>query len=269
MSGSFAAYPGAAVHGTLFLEAFGQLAGNTDRTGILAGKEDLYIVFDARAVLMGWSSALGTSASAHIAAPRAHPALWWMHEAELSAGNGGSRIGWVQVGLDMGVEPARVLPALVQCFDDALRRFGVVELSGLQLTASHLPAGNESFVWQLGAGLNWFNTAQGARVEALIAVDNGLLQGRSASEFVVSLQRMNGRSFEFGPLVPVPVQHSIEVPPEAPIGVALSPAPWGVAVGLPEWSASSAAWVLAAVIDTARAGGVSPRNLAVRLTRVP
>ena len=87
-----------------------------------------------------------------------------------------SRIGWVQVGLagdiiDTGkvppqakagfvehaapirgpirfttlpqevinvAEPAKALPALIQCFDDALRRFGDVTLSGLQVTYRHL-----------------------------------------------------------------------------------------------------------------------------------
>jgi hypothetical protein len=191
-----------------------------------------------------------------------------MHEAALSAGNGASRIGWVQVGLEMGVEPALALPALIQCFDDALRRFGVVELSGLQVTASYLQAAKESSAWDLFSGLNWFNTAQGARAEALIAFDNGLLQGRSESEFVASLPRMNGGLFEFGPLVPVLLQHSIEVPMEAPIDVVLSPAQWGVSVGLPEWSASGAAWVLAVVIDAARASEPATRNFAVRLTRV-
>ena len=268
MSGSFAAYPGAKAHGTLFIEAFGQLARDTERQGIVAGEGALWALFSARAQLMGWSTTPARSSSAHIAGPRARPVLWWTNEAELSAGNGASRIGWVQVELDMGVEPALALPALIQCFDDTLRRFGVVELSGLQVTASHLQAGEESVVWDLVSGFNWFTTGQGPRAEALIAFDNGLLQGRSASEFVASLPRMNGRSFAFGPLVPMPLQHPIEVPVEAPIDVVLSPASSGVSVGLPEWSASAAAWVLAVVIDTARAGGPGTRNFAVRLTRV-
>jgi hypothetical protein len=158
----------------------------------------------------------------------------------------------VQVGLEVGVEPALVLPALIQCFNDSLRRFGVVEVAGLQVTCRHLQAGRESAAWDLVSGISWFSTVQGPRAEALIAFDNGLLQGRSESEFVASLQRMNSGSFEFGPLVPVPLQHSIEVPVEAPIAVALSPARSGVSVAMPEWSASGAAWVLAVVIDTAR-----------------
>ena len=94
-----------------------------------------------------------------------------MSEAELTAGIDASRIGWVQVGLEVGdVEPARVpsvpvqgygyaplgvrrqavepavlLPALIQCFHDALRRFGVVELSGLQVTANLLEPRTQSY----------------------------------------------------------------------------------------------------------------------------
>lgn len=268
MTGFWAAYPGADVPGMLFVEAFGKLARSTDRTGTIASEEDLYSVFRARAELMGWSSMLGKRPSGQIAEPRPRHVLWSMHEAELSAGSDASRIGWVQVGLEMGVEPALTLPALIQCFDDTLRRFGQVEMSGLQVTASSLQAGTASFVWDLFSGLNWFTTAPGPRVEARIAFDDGLLQRRSVSEFVASLQSMNSDPFEFGPLVPVPPQHSIAIPAEAPIDIGLSPAQWGISAVLPEWTASSAAWALAFVIGAARAVRPGARNFAVRLTRV-
>ena len=151
---------------TLFLEAFGQLAPATNRAIIVAEEEDLYSVFLARAQLMYWCDTP--------AFPR--PLLWNMNDAELTAGTDASRIGWVQVGLagdiiDTGkvppqakagfvehaapirgpirfttlpqevinvAEPAKALPALIQCFDDALRRFGDVTLSGLQVTISNL-----------------------------------------------------------------------------------------------------------------------------------
>ncbi len=112
-------------------------------------EEDLPSVFRSRAELMQRS-----------APPRLPcPLLWAMNEAELTAGSAPARIGWVQVGLESGVvepirarpasvsgwaafperrrnfvEPARALPALIPCFDDALGRFGVVSLSGLQVT---------------------------------------------------------------------------------------------------------------------------------------
>ena len=152
---------------TLFLEAFGQLSPGANL--IDSEEEDLYSVFNARAELMSWSTT---------AVPRPNgPLIWGMEEAELTAGTDASRIGFVQVGLDVGVvsvlepgtelseppsvtgggwygyapgempssasavDPAFVLPALVQCFYDALRRFGVVDLSGLQLTARHRARG--------------------------------------------------------------------------------------------------------------------------------
>ena len=76
---------------TLFLEAFGQLSPGTNL--IDAEEEDLYSVFRARAELMGWSST---------SIPRSRrPMLWDMNEAELTVGTDASRIGWVQVGLEV------------------------------------------------------------------------------------------------------------------------------------------------------------------------
>ena len=110
-----------------------------------------------------------------------------MNEADLTAGTGESRIGWVQVGLGevvepgnlelptpvqgytslpvlrrSAVEPPMVLPAPVQCFDDALRRFGAVEMAGLQVTESHLMPSTRSCLGDLVGVLNWFNTTQKA-----------------------------------------------------------------------------------------------------------
>ena len=126
---------------TLFLEAFGQLSRDTSLAGIVSeAEEDLYSVFNARANLMSWATT---------ASHRRRVEIWDMNEAELTAGTDASRIGWVQVGLGevvepgtlelptpipgfaalpvvrhSAVEPPMALPPLVQCFDDALRRFG-------------------------------------------------------------------------------------------------------------------------------------------------
>jgi hypothetical protein len=221
----------------------------------------------ARAELMCWSAHGGSSSSPRFAGVWKRPLLWGLNEAELSAVSGESRIGWVQVGLEADVEAAMVLPALVQCFDDALSRFGAVELSGLQVTAVYLPrarpcAGN------LIGNLNWFHVAPGPRAAALIAVDAGLLQAGTEAELVVSLQRMYTGPFEFGPLVAVSEEHSIGVlwSPAARLG--LSPARQGVSVKLPEWTASAAAWVLAIVIDEMRFARPDVRNFAARISRV-
>ncbi len=275
----------------LFVEAFGQLFRGANLEGmILEDEEDLYSVFRARAELMGWSTSSAR-----------RPLLWGMNDAELTAGNDASRIGWVQVGPEVGDseptrvpsasarvpsapvpgrhyttlwesrrsdEPAVLLPPLIQCLDDALRRFGVVELSGLQVTANFLRPSMGSY-GDLGDALNWFNTTLKGRADALIAFDQELLGGHTEAELVASLRRMNTGSFEFGPVVAVPEQHSIKAGVEAPLR-SVSPAHsgLGVSVTLPEWTASAAAWVLAIVIDTARANAPDVSNFAVRVVRV-
>ena len=139
----------------------------------------------------------------------------------MTAGSDGPRIGFVQVGLEVGDieptkappptpgyvgyayaplgarqrpgEPAMALPALVQCFDDALRRFGDVELSGLQVTAYGLDPSTRSPADHLVSGLNWFNLALKGRAKALIAFDQELLGGRTEAELVAGLRRQEHR----------------------------------------------------------------------------
>ena len=280
---------------TLFLEGFGQLSPETYL--IDSEEEDLYSVFLAHATLMGWCDP----------STRRGPLFWGMEEAELTAGTDATRIGFVQVGLKLGVvgvlepgsdpsaprpspvgrggwtgyaklptprsadavDPAIVLPPLIQCFDDALRRFGVIELSGLQVTASSMEPSTRSCIGDLVSGLNWFNTTPQERTDALIAVDNELLGGHTEAELFARLQRRNNGSFEFGPVVAVPEQYSIKAGAEYPI-LSISPAHsgLGLSVTLPEWTASAAGWVLATVIDAARTIAPDVRNFAVRITRV-
>ena len=286
---------------TLFLEAFGQLFPGTNL--IDSEEEDLYSVFRARAELMGWcTTAMGPR--------RREPLLWGMEEAELTAGTDDSRIGWVQVGLEPGiggvlepgsdlteprlsfavgegrvgyarlpgprsassVDPAIVLPALVQCFDDALRRFGVVELSGLQVTAcdtSGFEPSTRSCIGDLVSGLNWFNTTLKVRADALIAFDNELLGGHTEAELVAGIQRRNNGSFEFGPVAAVSEQHRAKAPVEAPRrSISHAPSGLGLSVTLPEWTASAAGWALATLIDAARAIAPDVREFTIRMTRV-
>ena len=111
-----------------------------------------------------------------------------------------------------------------------------------------------SFLGDLVGVLNWFNTTQKARADAIIAFDQELLGGHTEAEIVASLQRWNTGSLEFGPVVAVPEQHWISAPVEMPLSGAspLAPSGLGVSVTLPEWTASAVGWVLAKVIDTAR-----------------
>ena len=271
----------------LFVEAFGQLLRDTNLEGVVSeDEEDLYSVFRARAELMGWTT---------LSAGRS-PLLWNMNEAELTAGIDASRIGFVQVGLEVGefertkipptpvpdhgyayapfgvrrrsIEPALILPALIQCFDDALRRFGVVELSGLQVSANFLGPRTQTYNDLVGT-LNWFNTTPKGRADALIAFDQELLGGHTEAELVADLQRKNTGSFEFGPVVAVPQQHSIKAGVETPVrSFSPSPSGLGVSVTLPEWTASAIGWVLAIVIDAAGTSAPDVSNFAVRVTRV-
>lgn len=269
---------------TLFLEAFGQLSRGVSLARINSEEEDLYSVFRARSELMSWST---TSTDPHAM-------LWEMNEAELTAGLDASRIGWVQVGLGVGVtqpsralpapypgwaaflerrgravEPAMVLPALAQCFDDALRRFGIVELSGLQVTASNLGPDTRSCAGHLVSGLNWFNTTPQARTDALLSLDSELLGGHTEAELTARLRQGNNGSFEFGPVVAVPEQNAIKVPIEAPLpSTSLAHSGLGISVTLPEWTASAAGWAFAIVIDAARTRVPDVGNFAARVTRV-
>ena len=274
-----------AVMSTLFLEAFGQLSGTAT---IDSREEDLYSVFRERAELMHWVT---TSSD--------RPLLWLMEEAEITADTDPFRIGWVQVGLGVGkieafveptrpssdpvqgwayaplavhrraIEPALVLPALIQCFHDALRRFGVVELSSLQATASFMDADAQSCISYLVSVLNWFNTDLKAGAEAIVAFDQDLLEGGRVSELVSILQRRNTRPFEFSAFTPVPEKHMVSIPAETRPYHPIAPqSDTGVCVTLPEWTPSAAGWVLASVVDAARLINPDASNFALRLTRI-
>ena len=269
---------------TLFLEAFGQLSGLAT---IDCEEEDLYSVFLGRSQLMGW----GAPSSSE------RPLLWAMEEAELTADTDPYRIGWVQVGLGVGAvelvelvepptepisgwsalpirirrrstDPVLALAPLVQCFNDSLSRFGVVEMSGLQVTASGLETGTKSCPGYLVSMLNWFNTDLKARADAIVAFDQGLLKDHDISELVASLQWRNTDPFEFRSVVAVPEQHMVKVSTGTHLHPVTPQLDQGVFVTLPEWTPSAAGWVLASVIDAARAIEQDVNSFAVRVTRL-
>ena len=112
---------------TVFVEAFGRRSTTSDANGLInSEEEDLYSVFRARSELMSWYGADRATQ---------RPIAWHMHEAAITAdadkpGPGTLRIAYAQVGLEP--HPAEIvlrLPALIQCFHDAVRRFGDVDLS--------------------------------------------------------------------------------------------------------------------------------------------
>ncbi len=181
------------------------------------------------------------------------------------------RSGWAALpgNWQRVVDPTMVLPALLQCFDDALSRFGDMELSSIQVTACFHQPGTKSCDGDLISALNWFNTTRKTKTEALIAFDQEFLGDDTKDELVARLQRTNTGKFEFGPVVPMPEQHSIKMSVETPL-ISLEPADsgLGVLVKLPEWTASAVAWALAIVIDGAFTCKPDVREFAVRLTRV-
>ena len=278
---------------TLFVEAFGELSRDANLRGmILEEEEDLYSVFRERGELMRWMSS-----------PNDRPMLWGMEEAELTDGDDASRIGWVQVGLNVGpfepireppppvlgqgnappglhwryesfgadrraIEPTEALPALVQCFDDSLRRFGAVEVSGYQVTASGMETLGVDRLGYLDFVLNWFNIDSKARADAIVAFDQALLKDHDVSTLVTALQRWDNGSFEFRSVVDVPEECKVEVTTSYFLHPVTPPSPQGVLVSLPEWTPSAVGWVLASVINAARALESDSSSLALRITRV-
>lgn len=239
----------------LFLEAFGSLSQTPTVDEV---EEDLYSVFRARAELMGLST---TSLPRP---PRLR--LWGMNEAELTLGDSRNRIGFVQVGLDAGnVDPQEALPALAQCFEDALGRFGAVELSALQITATHLGPPLQTCIGDLVGADNWFNLSDKTGVKAVAVLDQELLGGNTPP---FSRYTRTG-VLELGPQVSVSEEHQVRIPLEAPFYPAGS---GGTALGwvitLPEWTASAIGWTLAIMVDVVRTENPSSRNFAARLSRV-
>ncbi len=264
MSRIYTSFGPAVTNTTLFLEAFGQLTPGT--AVINAEEEDLHSVFRARAELMSLSTMSHTR----------HSVLWNMHEAEVTAGSADSRIGYAQVGMDghdphflhrYAIDPGRALPALSQCLDDSLRRFGTVTLAGLQVALHDLRPLAPDSVIDYVSPRNWFNLAAPAGAQAHIAFDHALLGDRIAE---LPARFPNPGAFEFGPVVTLPAPHRIQVPNEAPHRHPLTPASLGLAVTLPEWSASAAGWALAVALFTTRTLLLpeAPRHCVVRVTRV-
>ena len=276
---------------TLFLEAFGQLSGPPI---IDAQEEDIYSVFLERSELMGWGAASRAD----------RPLLWAMEEAELNPDfdPGPTRgelvfdpdcIGFAQVGLGVGPvepvepppeprsgysplpyrrrssEPVLVLPPLVQCFVDSLYRFGAVELSAIQVTAVYLEPSAQSRSSSLFATLNWFNLISKSSAEAAVSLDQALIGGHAESELVEILQHGNNDGpFEFGTSVAVPERHKVRTSGLAPRYTASPQLDTGVSVAMPEWTPSAVGWVLARVVDAARAIEPDASDFAVRVTRV-
>lgn len=269
----------------LFIEAFGTLSEDAVLPVVERQETDLYGMFNQRAESMGWSSTSHQNL----------PLLWAMHEAELTddcTGADTSRIGFAQVGLDVGAvepvepqasprtgysalpfrrrntEPVRALLPLIQCLTDALSRFGAVELCAIQVTACYLePSAGHSGL-PMVAALDWFDVIPKSRVEAIVSFNRSLVGGLAQSALVGRLQNRNDGPFEFGTLVAIPERHMVKTPDEMPYYPASLQSDVGLPVAMPEWTPSAAGCVLANVVDVACAGDHDINDFAIRITRV-
>ena len=175
--------------------------------------------------------------------------------------------GWAAIRMPPEYGEATVglssaLPPLVQCFEDALRRIGVTEVSGFQVTCygAHLGSRNR-FPGHLVSGLSWFDTTEQAGPSALVTFDQGFLGGHSAVELASNVRRRNTSVFEFGDVVSVGERHGVRMPADTPRpDIPLEPSGVGVSVVLPEWTAGAAGWTLATVVDVARVVAPKPKT---------
>ena len=168
---------------TIFVEAFGRFL-----SGGYHPDEDLYSVFRARSLLMGWYTPPPRKPSS------LSPVFWRMEEADIYEHNDALRIATAQVGLEAGVPIVIALPALIQCFDDSLRRFGAVELSGYQVTASGLEAMQESWLFHLFEMTNYFEVSHRSTEATLIVYE--LAKG-SGLQLVTELEKLSTNTFRY------------------------------------------------------------------------
>lgn len=266
---------------TIVIDAFGQLTPDPNQSSIVVEDEDLYSVFRERSKLMCWSAATTSS--------HTRERLWSLEEAEeLSRVDSAGQIGWIQVGLpssgiktknrspipmespgfapldenqDNIVDPVKIIPPLNQCFIDSLGRFGMITLTGLQVTVSH-PSFHAQARSNLVSARNWFNLTPPSRTNAIIAFDHELLTSCTVDSVLGQLQGIDTGPFAFGPIVTVSAPHEIQVTFEP-----LAPTSVGIEVTLPEWTASATGWVFAMILDTVRTLATDVEHCAIRLTR--
>ncbi len=251
---------------TIFVEAFGLLSAAFDTSRLInAEDEDLYSVFHARSVLMSWYGADWTTR---------RPLAWDMHEAEITAGEdnlgpGAPRIAYAQVGM-ASPHPADLalrLPALIQCFHDAVGRFGDIEFSAIQVKAYLITPSPASCLGDLISSNNWFNTVTKGRVNAIITFDQEALGDAETKRFA-RLQRGVNVPFTFGPLTEASADHRINDPHKmSHLHKEAQPADVGLPVTLSEWTPGAIGWVLAAVVDCICTHTVDRRDIIIRITR--
>ena len=253
----------------------------------------LWGVFRHRSELMRWSSNES----------QGKPFLWAVHEAELTFHQEESRIGWAQVGLDIdsgiaefvdrstldegpppGVDlssadwapypmpdagpptdPAVAIPPLVQCTDDAIRWFGDVELSALQVTGAGVSRTMRPHKFESPSVDYWFHDQPNIPAVVTFATDSW--DDRASAALADEIRQWSTRSFEFGSLAPVPEEY-IPRPEMAGVEWATDAASRGIMVALVEWDTILISAIIARVFDLVLSLDPAPQHLAVRVTRL-
>ena len=162
-------------------------------------------------------------------------------------------IAFAQVGIMH--EPSQFIsriPSLVQCFYDALNRFGRIHLSAVQVTVLDIPLPTVGGLDNLVSPLNWFNNAAAARVSGLITFDGDTAR-LVGQDPLVNLRDFPYSRFVFGPAV------SDHADPNKPSQ--------GVLVDMPDWTPGAIGWVLAAGAFAVITGAAQLANTTIRVTR--
>lgn len=265
----------------LIVTAYGQLTPVPSLLD-LSAEEDLYSVFLARSELMRWSNLNA------VTQPRTRTPLWAMNDAELNLDPQEPELGWAQVGLDVGpiisapdpseyptlsqeeiaqldpsqygyapypieqgppTDPAVAIPPLVQCLDDALRKFGEADVSAYRVEVYDLSPSDRSQLYPLAGVLNWFNVVGSEpRARAVATVQADLWGTDMASQVLAVLQQSNTGTFAFGPMTRAADDTTVDVT-------------------MSEWSAATAGWVVAKLVDLLFAHSPAIESLTVQLTR--
>lgn len=289
----------------LIVDAFGSISPIPERVapdedGVLPEPENpldgyLWGVFRHRSELMRWSS--GES--------QGKPFLWAVHEAELTFHQEESRIGWAQVGLDVGPVVAGSLDPSTPIYVDG--PFPEQDRSSTPGFAAPYPMPDvpatdpavaiPPLIQCTDDAIHWFGDVELSALQvtgvdvsrtmrphkfdspsvdywfhdqphtpAVVTFAADNWDDRTGSAVADEILRWNTHAFEFGSLVPVPEDY-IPRPEMAFIEWATEAANLGLTVALVEWDTSLIGSIIASVFDVTLSLDPAPQHLAVRVTR--
>ena len=229
----------------LNIEGFGDRAVRPGQIGrVVDPDEDFYVAFRSRSILMSWLTY----------EPNDNRQLAWsMRKAGLfatlsSEGSSESCVAYAQVAVKPELNDVILrIPALVQCFHDALERFGVASVTALQLTARSLRPSPIKVLTELTMCLDWFDHGTGGSTHALLSLDE-LTADRTEPDPFATLRNVPCGGFTFGILSSTVPAHRIAGFGNGRLLPELSPADTGVPVTMPGWTPSAIGWTLAMAV---------------------